>query len=147
MTCIRPLACYKRDAVSMTVDMAEAAEMVQRPAAIANLWLTMADIIGDHTFWPPYIRAIFWTKDIGYHNRFKIVVFAAVNGLPGDILKEWLSTYQCVFQDDLKSWDHINWLISECYYGTYYKHIWFTYNVHNRYLQYIDGNRVGEDSD
>ena len=103
----------------------------------------MTDIIGDHTFWPPYIRAIFWQKDIGYHNRFKVVAFAAVNGLPIKILKEWLSTYQCVYQADAKGWDHINWLISECYFGTHYRDTWFAFNVHNRMLQYLNGNRVG----
>ena len=116
--------------------------MAEHKSTIASIWLSMADIIGEHGLWPSYIRSIFWTKVIGYHNHFKIVVFAAVNGLPSDILKEWLFTYQCVFQDDLKSWDHINWLISECYYGTHYRQTWFACNVHNRCLQYLDGSRV-----
>ena len=60
-------------------------------AQITKLWLEMADIISDQQDWPLYIRAIFWQKDIGYLNRFKIVTFSAVNGLYPDILKERLA--------------------------------------------------------
>ena len=84
-------------------------------AQITKLWLEMADIIGDHQDWPLYIRAIFWQKDIGYLARLKIVIFSAVNGLPPRVLKEWLITLGCIGHDDQDSWDHILWLIYECY--------------------------------
>ena len=104
----------------------------------------MADVIGPHAEWSPYIRGIFWTKDISYHSRFRIVLFAYVNGLHTDILIEWLGMYGCVLPLDEKAWKHIHWVIRECKYGTYNRHIWFAYNVHNRCLEYINGERVGE---
>ena len=77
----------------------------------------MANIIGDHDYWPNNIRSIFWEKNIGYLARLKIVTFSAVNGLPPNVLKEWLITFGCVNADNADSWIHIEWLINECYFA------------------------------
>ena len=57
---------------------------------ISRLWLNIIDIIGPIHLWPKDIRKLFWEKHWTNKQRFKIAVFAYINGLNPEVLLDWI---------------------------------------------------------
>ena len=57
---------------------------------ITRLWLEIIDIIGPIHLWPKDIRQLFWEKHWTNKQRFKIAVFAYINGLNPEVLLDWI---------------------------------------------------------
>ena len=76
---------------------------------IYEAWNLILDIIGPRDEWPRYMPPLFW-KGRPLHNeeRFKVTLFAYINGLSYDLLKEWCQLLHLVVDD--KKWLHLKWL-------------------------------------
>ena len=56
-----------------------------------SLWRDIQYVIGEARLWPFSIRRLFWTRDLHHFDRVLLATFAWVNGLPPEMLYEWLA--------------------------------------------------------
>lgn len=59
------------------------------PKRTVELWGEIVDNIGPLREWPPKIRNLFFQENIRHSDRFKVAIFAFVNGLDPALLLEW----------------------------------------------------------
>ena len=103
----------------------------------SRLWLDIIDIIGPIHLWPKDIRKLFWEKHWTNKQRFKIAVFAYINGLNPEVLLDWI----CLFKNTNHNGEvHIRYLMDKFEEGILYRRQYYSWNVAQSRYQYLDGS-------
>ena len=100
------------------------------------------ELIGKSSKWPVYIRLIFFSKHLDNHDRFLMVNFAYVNGLPLELLQQWMNLRGQLRDSSAKR--HILELYTQYESGQYNderKFPYYSFNVSQHEYQYINGKR------
>ena len=64
---------------------------IEKPPSTEHLvWLTIQDAIGPAKDWPQEYRSLMWKWELDYKERFKLVIFLAVNGCDPQFYLHWM---------------------------------------------------------
>ena len=76
---------------------------------IYETWKILLDTIGPRDGWPRYMPPLFWKgRPLNNEERFKVTLFAYINGVSYELLQEWCQLLHLVVED--KKWLHMKWL-------------------------------------
>ena len=92
---------------------------------------------GDAARWPADVLRLFESGHLNHFERFLIVVFAYVNGLPCHMLVSWCNMNNMCHDQSAK--DHIIDLYGRLESGSYNDRPYYGYNVTMDRYEYIDG--------
>ena len=99
---------------------------MNRNSEISRLWFNIIDIIGPINLWPKDIRKLFWEKHWNNKHRFKVAVFAYINGLNPVLLYDWIDLFG---NTDKNGKIHIRYLIDLFEEGNRYRREYYSWNV------------------
>ena len=63
--------------------------MSNKSKKVSELWGDIQDIIGDKSRWPPYIKALFWKRNVNHFERRILAALIFYNGLNPSVFFEW----------------------------------------------------------
>ena len=101
-----------------------------------ELWLALQEIIGNHKFWPVVVRMIIWRQHISHFDRIVLSSFVFVNGLPPNILIEFLLLVN--FSRNSGELEEIVTLL-RAFESDPHRYTYYAYSVTNRRYEYLSG--------
>lgn len=108
-----------------------------RNQQIYKLWTEIQMLIGDAKLWPQEVRALFWSKNINYFDRFRICCFVYSNGLLPELFLQWCDLLGLL--RDISAKRHVISLLKDFDEKPSYRAKYFAYNVTLRCLEYLNG--------
>ena len=76
---------------------------------IYETWNILLDTIGPRLEWPQYMPPLLLKgRPLNNEERFKVTLFAYINGVSYELLQEWCQLLHLVVDD--KKWLHMKWL-------------------------------------
>ena len=110
---------------------------MSRDRCIYVTFKQLCNVIGESKKWPSTIRRLFWTSDLDKTNRFKVAVFAAINGVSNNLMLKWAKLMKLCTND--KIYEQFQWLLQQFHHDSKRFRYVYQFHVKNHQYQFLDG--------